>query len=186
MRKLKNIEKAIGVVFGQSERIDTLEAENARLREAVTAALESSSSRDGSPCKCGACEKGRAALSAPASGWLAEKLAAADKAGFDRGWRGCKGEIAAALGSDWRGIYLKTGDLWAVKVDQLLAAARREGAEQAVQEARLLLKAAREGSVPARPPEPPCWICHKPKGQGPDRCAGHYDVPDAAREGGGK
>ncbi len=31
--------------------------------------------------------------------------------------------------------------------------------------------------MPDRPPELPCWVCGKPKGQPPDRCPGHYSFP---------
>lgn len=53
-----------------------------------------------------------------------------EKAEFDRGWRAAKAEITAALGSDWQGIYLGAKEPWALKVAELLKAAKAEGAAE--------------------------------------------------------
>lgn len=33
-----------------------------------------------------------------------------------------------------------------------------------------------------RPPELPCWICGKERGQPPARCPGHYEFPAPPQE----
>ena len=50
---------------------------------------------------------------------------------FNRGWNAAKAEITAALGCDWEGIYLAAKEPWALKVAEMLATAKAEGAAEA-------------------------------------------------------
>ena len=138
-----------GIVSSLQAHIAALEAENAGLREQVAAAdarlamvveailryQKDEVALDEGEIEPPYLAEALIATAESVAAWRERVKAEGARDEFDRGWRHAKGEILAALGCDWEGIYLAAKEPWAVKVAEMLKAAKADGAAEALTKA---------------------------------------------------